>query len=191
MTDKDEQEKVEKEEKKEEALSSAETEKTEDPREQMISRARFDEVNTKRKDLEAKLETLEKENASVLEKQLVEQGKYKELAEERSKTIASLQPVADQVETYEETLKSVLDAQVEQIPEELRGLVPSEMTTKQQLDYIANNGALLHKTKPYDIGAGKLGGSKNISMDLNSEQKALAKAAGMTEEDYVKYSDKE
>lgn len=183
--------KEEQEKKDAEALALAEAKKTETGKEPiMIPKSRFDEEIKRRKESEARLEVIEKEQASQLEKQLVADGKHKELAEERAKTIAELKPVAEQVDSYEETLKGVLDAQVEQIPEDLRGLIPEEMSTKQQLDWIAKNSALLHKSKPFDIGAGKRGGSNNNKgIDLNQDEKYFAEKAGMTEEEYAKYKD--
>lgn len=189
--EKAEQEKAEKENKEKEALALAEAKKTETQKEHMIPKSRFDDEIKKRKDAEEKLAIVEKETASRIEKQLEEDGKWKDLYEASGKKIAELQPIADRVEEQEETLKDVLDASVEQIPEDLRGLVPEKLNTKDKLDWISANSALLHKSKPFDIGAGKLGGTNNKGIDLNSEQKDLAKAAGMTEEEYVKYSDKE
>jgi len=134
-----------------------------------------------------RLAAIEKENQERLEKQLQEQGKYKELAEERAKLLAEMQPKADQLEAAQATLKQVLAAQIEQIPEDKRTLVPGKLSTEDQLDWIAQNRALLSKTKPIDVGAGKLGGSAdNGSADLTAEELEMAKKMNVKPEDYAK-----
>ena len=133
-----------------------------------------------------RLSAIEKENQSRLETQLKEQGKYKELAEERANKIAELQPTADKLEAAQATLKLVLAAQIEQIPEDKRGLVPNKLTTEDQLEWISQNRALLSKSKPFDIGAGKQGGTDNGGESLTPEELAIAKKMGVKPEDYAK-----
>ena len=187
--DKKDLEEQEEETKEEETPSPAEAEKAD--KENFVPKSRFNELNTKLKESQARLATVEKEQASQLEKQLVEQGKHKELAEERAKKIAELQPKADQVDAYEKSLVGVLEAQTEDIPEQMRDLIPSEYTTQQKLDWIAQNRSKLMKPLPPDLKAGKRGGEENGSADLNSEELAMASTAGMTAEEYAKYKDKE
>jgi len=157
-----------------EALSATEA-KPSGTTEHMIPKSRFDEVNQAKKELQERLETLEKESKERLEKQLQEQGKYKELAEERAKQLAELQPKAEQIEIYETTLKGVLNSQIAQIPEDRRTLVPSALSTKDQLDWIAQNQKLLLKSTPFNIGAGE---GNNGSEESKTEiTPAIAKGA--------------
>jgi len=88
----------------------------------MIPKSRLDEVLKSNRDLQAKLEALEIERQEQLEAQLKEQGRYKELAESRAQEIATLKPKADTVDGYEETLVKVLEAQMADVPENMRGL---------------------------------------------------------------------
>jgi len=134
----------------------------------------------------ARLATIEKENQERLEKQLTEQGKYKELAEERAKALAEMQPKADQLEAAQATLKLVLAAQIENIPESKRSLVPSKLSTEDQLEWISQNAGLLSKSPSIDQGSGKLGGTQDATVDLTPEQREIAKKMNVKPEDYAK-----
>ena len=134
-----------------------------------------------------RLATIEKENQTQLEKQLVEQGKYKELAEERARALAELQPKADKLDSAEATLQLVLDGQILQIPEDKRKLIPDYGTVEDRLNYIAANGDLLRKAEAFDIGASSRGGkSDKKSVVLTDDQKAMAKSLGISPDDYAK-----
>ena len=167
------------------APPSAETQNTESGH--MIPKSRFDEVNDKAKALEARLAALETEQKAQLEAQLAEQGKYKELAEQRAKQLAEAQSKADKLEAYEATLQKLLDAEVEAIPEDKRGMIPAPLSTEQKLDWIAQNKAHLVKQAPPSIGAGIRGGSQEKSVEISQEEAATAKKFGMTAEEYAKY----
>ena len=133
-----------------------------------------------------RLATIEKENQTQLEKQLVEQGKYKELAEERARALAELQPKADKLDSAEATLQLVLDGQILQIPEDKRKLIPDYGTVEDRLNYIAANGDLLRKAEAFDIGASSRGGkSDKKSVVLTDDQKAMAKKLDISNEDYA------
>ena len=133
-----------------------------------------------------RLATIEKENQTQLEKQLVEQGKYKELAEERARALAELQPKADKLDSAEATLQLVLDGQILQIPEDKRKLIPDYGTVEDRLNYIAANGDLLRKAEAFDYGASSRGGkSDKKSVVLTDDQKAMAKKLDISNEDYA------
>ena len=133
-----------------------------------------------------RLATIEKENQTQLEKQLVEQGKYKELAEERARALAELQPKADKLDSAEATLQLVLDGQILQIPEDKRKLIPDYGTVEDRLNYIAANGDLLRKAEAFDYGASSRGGkSDKKSVVLTDEQKQMAKKLDISNEDYA------
>ena len=133
-----------------------------------------------------RLATIEKENQTQLEKQLVEQGKYKELAEERARALAELQPKADMLDSAQATLQLVLDGQILQIPEDKRKLIPEYGTVEDRLNYIAANGDLLRKAEAFDYGASSRGGkSDKKSVVLTDDQKAMAKKLNITNEDYA------
>jgi len=154
----------------------------------MIPKSRLDEVLKSNRDLQAKLEALEIERQEQLEAQLKEQGRYKELAESRAQEIATLKPKADTVDGYEETLVKVLEAQMADVPENMRGLLPDVLTTQQKLDWLSRNKPLLLKQRAPDIGAGKIGGEdQSVSAELTPEEIEFAKSFGYSAEEYAKY----
>lgn len=157
------------------------------PTEHMIPKSRLDEVLDSNRKLQERIEAVEKERAEQLEKQLQEQGKYKELAEQRAQELANLQPKAKLVDEYEETLKSVLAAEIATLPEEYQDVVPDGLSTKQQIDWLAKNKAKFMKADAFDIGAGKRGIKKNEkTAELTPEEIETAHSFGYTPEEYAK-----
>ena len=156
------------------------------PSEHMIPKSRLDEVLESNRKLQEQLTRTEKERQDQLEAQLKEQGKWKEIAEQRANEMAALKPKAEQVEAIEVTLKEVLATQIAELPENLRSLVPDDLTTQQKLSWLSKNKALLLKPKAVDIGAGKQGGSAPEGTTLSPEEMEFAKAFGVKPEDYAK-----
>lgn len=182
-----------KEEKKKDVVvqeePSAETKITEEPREEhMIPKTRLDQALAKSKDLEERLAKMEKQQNADAEDRLKQQEEWKELAEKRGKEIADLQPQAAKLTSYTETLEKVLAAEVEQIPEAMRGLIPEQLSVEQKLDWLSQNKSLLSKPQGFDIGANKRSTEKDAKkVDLTAEEKQIASDYGMTAEEYVKY----
>lgn len=140
--------------------TSAETENPgADDREPMIPRERFDTVNQRAKDAEKKLAELEAEREKerkaaniAAEKQLAEQGKFKELYEsEQQKVIAAETKTAD-LEATLKTTQDALDAltavfqeqvskRMESVPEYVRDLLKDKppLDVADWLDAHAND----------------------------------------------------
>jgi len=157
------------------------------PEEHMIPKSRFDEVIKANKEMTDRLTAIEKASKEAEEKRMVDQQKYAELADLRLKEIEALKPKAAVAEESEKVLKSVLDAQIAEIPESLRGLVPEGLTIPQTLGWIAKNKALLLKPAGFDIGAGNRGGNAPATIDLTQEEISAAKRLGVKPEEYAKY----
>ena len=173
----------------EEKASIAEYEKAEAEKnkEHMIPKSRLDEVLAKNKELNDRLAAIEKAQTLAEEKRLAEANNFKELYEKQKVELEGLKPKAGAADEYEKTLQSVLETQVAELPETMRGLVPEEMSTNQKLTWLAKNKPLLLKKEPFDIGAGKNGGGNISASTLTQEELTLAKKAGMTAEEYAKY----
>src|SRR3972149_7309593 len=155
--------------------------------EHMIPKSRLDEVLEQNRKLQEQLATTEKERQDQLEEQLKEQGKGKEIAEQRANDLAKLKPKAEQADAAETTLKEVLTSQIAELPEPMRNLVPADLTTQQQLAWLAKNRSLLVKSKPVDIGAGKKGGEPPENLDLTPEEIEYAQKFGVKPEEYAKF----
>ena len=159
---------------------------TEQKPEHMIPKSKYDEVNEKRKNLETRLAEMEKANKEAEEKRLIEKEDFKKLYEDTRRELESLRPKAAVAEESERTLRAVLDAQVSDLPESVRDMVP-EGTTSYKLEWLAKHKAKLIKPAPYDIGAGRTGGGAPDMVTLTPEKIQTAKNFGVKPEEYAKY----
>jgi phage I-like protein len=155
--------------------------------ENMVPQSRLNEMAERNRQLQERLDATEKERQEQLEAQLAKQGEWKEIAEQRAQKLAELQPKADQLDSYEQTLKKVLDSEIATLPEEYQDVVPESLTTQQKLDWLAKNKSKFMKAEPFDIGAGQKG-TKQIKKpdELTDDEKKVAKAFGVSEEEYAK-----
>lgn len=134
---------------------------------------------------------LEKAQQEAERKRLEEDQKYKELYEKTQAELSTLKPKAEQVDAAEKTMSEILAAQIEELPEDFRDVVPDGLSTKQKLDWLAKNKSKFMKAEPFDIGAGKRGVKPDKKPELTAEEKQIASDYGMTEEEYAKFKDKE
>jgi ribonucleoside-triphosphate reductase len=174
---------TEAEKKNAEESNAAERDKTE----HMIPKSRFDEVNREKNELKNRLTAIEKANKEAEEKRLIENQEFQKLAEKLKVELEGLKPKAAIAEESEKTLMGVLEAQIAEIPEQMRGLIPEEMTTIQKLNWLSKNKTLLLKPKAFDIGAGKNGGGAPETVDLSQEEVQMANKFGMKPDEYAKY----
>ena len=163
-----------------------------EPQEYMISKERFDSVNQKYKDEVKAREAAEKALKDAQEIRLKEKEDYKALYEQTTSELSELKPKAEAFDSYRETMGKLLEAQIEEIPEELRGLIPEESTVKQKIDWIAKNKKLLLKPVGPDIAAGVRGaGGADSPVKLSPEEQQTARTFGYTDEEYAKNKEKE
>lgn len=157
----------------------------------MIPKERFDEVNARMKEFEKQLKAKEEALKKAQEDRLVEKEEYKQLYEKATSELSEIKPIAEQIDTYKETVARLLESEVTQIPEELRGLIPDEMNDVQKLNWIARNKAILMKPVAPDIGAGNRGsGASSKTRLLTPEEKEVARMFHYSDEEYLKYADK-
>lgn len=155
--------------------------------EHQIPKWRLDEVLEKNRQLSDALAAAEAERKAEIEKRLAEQNQWKELAEKRGAELTEAQQKASQVAEYEKTLTELLEKEIAELPQDKRGLVPAYGTTRQRLEWISTNRAIIAAPKPFDIGAGRQGGGETQKLELTPEEIQTAKAFGMTPEEYAKY----
>jgi len=160
--------------------------------EEVFQHSRFKDLNRRMKDAEETATRLQKEKDDAEAASLEKQGEFKALYEaERQKRLTAEGKVAH-VETLEKVLQDALDAELKALPEATRKLVPVELSVQQQLSYISRNRALLTKEfPPKDLGSGKRGSGKQESVDLTTDEVAIAKRFGMKPEEYAKYRDED
>jgi hypothetical protein len=156
--------------------------------EHMIPKSRLDEVIADRDAARSEASKLKTEQETAKQEALKEQGKWKELAEERATKLADAEAKANKVDDYEKTLKETLTAQLAELAPEVQALVPEELTTPQKLSWLAKNKATLQKPMAMDIGSGKRGGGKQeTKIELTPEQLQVAKTFGYTPEEYAHF----
>lgn len=134
--------------------------------EHMIPKSRFDEVNEQYKTLKAQLDeiTQAKEQEEIENKK--KQGEFETLYNETSQELetykSQVTEASERVEQLEGIIQTLVDAELEVVPEEMRDLVPENFTPEQKLSWITNakQKGLFGTQKPSKQEQ-ELGGSTN------------------------------
>jgi len=153
---------------------------------EIFKHPRFKELDTKAKEAQAALKKIQDDQANAETEALKAANNWKGLYDKAQETIATLQPKATLADSMEKTLEASLNAQIAEIPETMRKLVPSMLNTSQKLEWLSENKTLLMKPSAFDIAAGKTGGEAPNTASLTADEIATAQKAGMTPEEYLK-----
>lgn len=164
-----------------EAQPTAESQKP-DTNEHMIPKDRFDEVNKKYKDAMKQIEAKEKALRKAQEERLKEQENYKELYEEATSRLSELEPKANQLDSVLETMESLLESEISELPEDLRDIIPDELSVKAKLDWLRKHKAKFLKPSGPDIGAGLRGAGSGGKIAVTPELRNAADAFGLSDE---------
>jgi chromosome segregation ATPase len=106
-------------------------------------RVKNKELNEELGDLRKLREELEARKTA----EMAEQGKYKELLEEREKKLAELSPLPEKVTKYEQVFKGQLEAEIKDLPETLSKLIlDSGKDVAEQLEMARSLKAELGKS---------------------------------------------
>jgi len=159
--------------------------------EQAFEHPRFKELVQAAKDAKVRADALEKAAQDAEKKQLEEANNFKALYEKAQAEITGLKPKAEALTEMEKSLTSVLEAQVKELPEQFRDIVPDGMTVQAKLEWLSKNKAKFIKPEAFDIGAGAKGAKKpdEKAQELSEEEKVAAQSLGMTVDDYKKFKD--
>ncbi|WP_427036639.1 hypothetical protein [Cytobacillus pseudoceanisediminis] len=124
----------------EENNPSDETKKPDEHKEHMIPKSRFDEVNQRYKDIQAKMDQFLAEKSDAEKKSQKEQGKFQELYESTSKEFSEVksqfESVQNRAKELEGVVNSLLETKLKGIPEEFHDLIPGNLTPEGKLDWI-------------------------------------------------------
>lgn len=93
--------------------------------EQSIPHSRFKEVNDRKKELEEKLRQIQEDQEKSERQKKEEQGQYKELLEEAKQKEAELLKKAQLADEAMETISSMNEQMIQELPEELRTVAES------------------------------------------------------------------
>ena len=118
-----------------------------DTAEHMIPKSRFDEVNQKFKDMQAKLEEFtnekskaETERQKAEKKAREEQGKYEELYKATNDELGKFKDdhkaASQRVTQLETVIKGMLEARLANVPEDFRDLVPGNLNPEAKLEWL-------------------------------------------------------
>jgi hypothetical protein len=108
----------------------------------MIPKTRFDEINSKYKEVQTKLDEFLKQQS---DKQLEEQKQkgefeklYNETKENFDKTNTEFEGAKSRVEQLEGIIGTMLETKLTEVPEEFHDLIPANLTVEGKLEWIAN-----------------------------------------------------
>ena len=130
-------------------------------------------------------EALERAQQAAESKRLEEQGEWQKIAEQRKAVLDALAPIKAKAEQADAVMQKLLDAQLERLSDDARDMVntmPGDVQAK--LDWLAaNQGRLMRPAAP-EMDAGARGNSA-ASIKLTPGQETAARAARMTNEQYI------
>lgn len=121
-------------------------------------------------------------------KQLEEQGKFKELAEQSAAEVARLKAFEEKATTYEKIIRDSNEARIKNVPDAMKALIPSDYPPEKLQTWLNANEALLVKppAADFDAGAGNGGrGGNNNLPKLTDFERELARATGVSEKEYA------
>lgn len=121
-------------------------------------------------ELKARLDALEAEKKANSEKAAKEKGEFEKLYNDNL-------PKIEGYDTLNKTLENMLASEIEQIPEDKRGIIPTDYPPHKQLEWLAKNKSLFTNTAP---------ASKNtpVTPKESSEGVTLHKAADIRNIEY-------
>ena len=116
--------------------------------------------------------------------QMEQDGNFKSLYEQAQADIAALTPHKERSEQLEQTIRASNEADVERIPDDMKGLVPTELSAIKLRAWLDGNIQLLTKKPAPDTDAGA-GSGQGTTTSLTDEEKMFAAKAGMTAKDFA------
>lgn len=127
-------------------------------------------------------------------KQLEEQGNHKALADQYAAEVARLKPIEERATALEAIIRESNESRIKNVPEQMRGLIPSDYPPEKLQRWLnANEAQLAKQPAPnYDAGAGlgSGGGNSGSTPKLTADELDVAKRMGMSAEDYAKAKSK-
>jgi ribonucleoside-triphosphate reductase len=134
--------------------------------EHMIPKSRFDEVNNSLKELQTQLDKFNKEKEQADLEVKKKKGEFEELYNTTQQELETYKTnskqTSERVEQLEGIIQTLVDAELEAVPEDFRDLVPENFTAEQKLSWITNakKKGLFGSTQP-NKEEQELGGATN------------------------------
>lgn len=137
---------------------------------------RLDERDAQLGQLKQRIDGIEQASRKNLE----EQGNYKSLFDQTNAELEALKPYKDRAAALEEVIRIGNDTLIERIPQDKRGLVPTDYSPERLRTWLdANLSHLVNPPAPnFDGGAGSNGGrSGEKKVDVTEADRLAAEAA--------------
>lgn len=146
------------------------------------------ELRNQAKERRLALKKAEEEAREREDARLAEAGNWKQLAEEAKKELARVKPYEDRATALDAIIRASNDALIAQLPEHLRKAVPLDYPPEKLHSWLEATVPILIKPNAPDLnqGAGGTGGGTKQTPQLTDDEKRIAKAFGLSEEDYAK-----
>lgn len=118
-------------------------------------------------------------------KRLEQSGNFEEIAKQRQAEIEALSPYKDRASALEGVIRENNEKLIQGIPENMRGIVPTDYPPEKLNVWLTNNRAMLTKPPAPDYDAGASGQAPSQNGKLTAEQKSVARQFGLTDEEYL------
>ncbi|MDX2078566.1 MAG: hypothetical protein SFZ02_19195 [bacterium] len=135
-----------------------------------------------------KLRALEKKASDAEQAQLKEQGKWREVAEQNEREALRLKPFEEGYTQITAQISEGNQKILATLPEHVRKAAPTDYPPEKLRVWLDTIAPILTKPPAPDLnqGAGGSGGSQQQIPQLSEDEKRIAKAFGLSEEDYAK-----
>lgn len=125
-------------------------------------------------DIKAKQAQAAKEKEEADRKAKEESGKWQDIADEERKKREALEgehkKTQELLDKHQATINGILENTIKGIPEEKRGLIPSDYSPRKKLEYITNNASVLGiNMSPSNKGGSVPPNDKDINLDEESK----------------------
>lgn len=135
---------------------------------------------------EAAAKAKELELAAQREQQrLIEEGKFKELADKFGAEAAALRPYQERATALETRIKQHNETRIARIPEVMRSVIPGEYSPEKLSEWLDANESKLTTPPAPNIDAGAGGGGGKPPVKLTDYERQMAAAMGITEKEYA------
>lgn len=107
-----------------------------DQTENMIPKSRFDEVNTKYKELLGKVEAIEADQVAKQKEEAEKRGEFEKLYRAKEEEVKGLLSYKERTQSLEGVINTLVESELKTVPEDFHDLIPSNLSSEQKLDWI-------------------------------------------------------
>lgn len=144
--------------------------------ENMIPISRFNEVNTKYKELAEKVQAFETAQAEANRLEQEKKGEFEKLYREKESELTKyqqdLESISERAKALETRFETMVNAKVEAIDENYRDLIPTNLTNEEKLEWIEKAEAKgLFGKKEIEVSIGE---STNPKQEVKRDTKQMS-----------------